>query len=179
MDHEMHEETPDPASQPMQPLPQLQLLQLLADDCVRQFDPLRDALSPAELHKRCVGAHVDAGHEARVRRWGYPHVFEHWRFHLTLAQPLPDADGVAGADAGRRHPLEQLARAHFSDALRAPLRCACTSKPRRAMRLSGWRVSVSGANFHDARRRPGSWKTSTLSHCGSGRTRRRPGHCKR
>lgn len=63
--------------------------------------PLRDAIDPALF--------------ALLGRWGYPHVFERWRFHLTLSDPIPPAD------AERRSRLERDAKAHCSRALRHPL----------------------------------------------------------
>ena len=60
-------------------------------------------------------ADLSAGQRANVDRWGYPHVFGHWRFHMTLTDSLADDRLRAEllADATRR----------FADALAAPLRC--------------------------------------------------------
>ncbi|MEM8789738.1 MAG: DUF1045 domain-containing protein [Pseudomonadota bacterium] len=64
---------------------------------VRVFEPFRAAPMPAELdRRRAVG--VDAGQEALLRQWGYPHVMRNFRFHLTLTGALP---------ADRLAPIEQ------------------------------------------------------------------------
>ena len=60
----------------------------LADDCVRDFEPLRAPLSPYDRERRLKSPltprqieHLDA--------WGYPYVFEEFRFHMTLTGSLP------------------------------------------------------------------------------------------
>ena len=90
-------------------------LRRLADDCVRRFDPLRKAPSAAEIARR-LGAGLSAEQRANVDRWGYPHVFDAWRFHMSLTDSLPD-------DAALRETLLADARAHFSAALAVPLAC--------------------------------------------------------
>ena len=79
-------------------------LRRLADDAVLCLDPWRcpdrrGANQGTELQR------------ALVRRWGYRHVFEHWRFHMTLSDVEPH-DPVA---------LLHRARLHFSAALAQPL----------------------------------------------------------
>lgn len=61
----------------------------LAADCVVAFEPFRAPLSPAERARR-VAALADPRHVASVDRWGYPWVFEDFRFHMTLTGPLPE-----------------------------------------------------------------------------------------
>ena len=91
-----------------------QPLRALADDCVRLFDDFRRPPSPAEIARR-LSAGLDERQRGNVDRWGYPHVFEHWRFHMTLTDSLGD-------DALRTRLLADATR-HFADALAAPLRC--------------------------------------------------------
>jgi putative phosphonate metabolism protein len=63
-------------------------LDALAAACTTDFDEFRAPLSeqerarrnPSRLSVRQVG-HLD--------RWGYPYVFDDFRFHMTLAGPLP------------------------------------------------------------------------------------------
>ena len=86
----------------------------LADDCVRLFDELRGPPSPDETARRGA-AGLDARQRANLDRWGYPHVFEHWRFHMTLTDGLRD-DAVRAA-------LRADALRRFAPALAAPLRC--------------------------------------------------------
>ena len=91
-----------------------QPLRQLADDCVRLFDEFRRAPSPDELARR-LAAGLDAPQRANVDRWGYPHVFEQWRFHMTLSDSL--------ADDAARAALQAEASRRFDDALARPLRC--------------------------------------------------------
>lgn len=68
----------------------------LAADCVREFDGFRAPLSDAERAKR-LKARLSPRHLELMERWGYPHVFEEYRFHMTLTRRLtpPEQDGVA------------------------------------------------------------------------------------
>jgi phosphonate metabolism protein PhnN/1,5-bisphosphokinase (PRPP-forming) len=71
-------------------------LDRLAADCVVAFEPFRAPLSPQERARR-VKSLSDPAHVASVDRWGYPWVFEDFRFHMTLTGPVPDVrrDSVA------------------------------------------------------------------------------------
>jgi hypothetical protein len=88
-------------------------LRALADDCVRLFDEFRRPPSEPETARRLKPG-LDDAQRANVLRWGYPHVFDRWRFHMTLSDGLPPAilPGLA-ADAAR----------HFAGALGEPLYC--------------------------------------------------------
>ena len=66
-------------------------LQQLADACVRAFEPLRAPLSESDRQRRRASQltlrqieHLDA--------WGYPYVFDDYRFHMTLTGPLAIED---------------------------------------------------------------------------------------
>ena len=61
-------------------------LQALADACVEGVDRHRAPPDEAELARR-RGAGLSPEREANLRRWGYPDVFETWRFHMTLTGP--------------------------------------------------------------------------------------------
>jgi hypothetical protein len=89
-------------------------LRRLADDCVSALDAWRRPPTPAEA-ARHAGAGLAPAQLAYVARWGYPHVFEHWRFHMTLTDGLADAAALEAELAA--------ARAHFAAALAAPLAC--------------------------------------------------------
>ena len=91
-----------------------QPLRALADDCVRLFDEFRRPPSPAETARR-LSAGLDEAQRANLARWGYPHVFDHWRFHMTLTDSLSD-------DSLRAALLADATR-HFAGALAEPLRC--------------------------------------------------------
>jgi hypothetical protein len=62
----------------------------MAADCVRAFDEFRAPLSDDERRKRLT-APLTARHKENLERWGYPHVFEDFRFHMTLAGPIAPA----------------------------------------------------------------------------------------
>jgi len=63
-------------------------LQDLADRCVMEFDEFRRPAEAPELARR-RGAGLTPRQEALLVRWGYPYVFDEWRFHLTLTGRIP------------------------------------------------------------------------------------------
>lgn len=95
-------------------------LRRLADACVRDLDPWR-AMPPADaLQCRCSDRSLSPTQKEFLRQWGYPHVFDHWRFHMTLSDDFPEDDE---ASADRMRHLQAQARRHFADALAQPLGC--------------------------------------------------------
>lgn len=88
--------------------------QALADRCVQALDPLRAPMPAAEFERRAHG--LDAARRALLARWGYPHVFGHWRLHLTLTDRLPDATARAA--------WRERAQAAFTTALAVPAQVA-------------------------------------------------------
>jgi putative phosphonate metabolism protein len=64
-------------------------LQLLAAECVAAFEPFRAPMTPQERARR-LASPLSPRHLALLNRWGYPYVFEAFRFHMTLTGPLPD-----------------------------------------------------------------------------------------
>jgi len=85
-------------------------LQQVADACVTQLHPLAAPLPPSELVRRRGGGLSDR-QEALLQAWGYPQVFEQFRFHCSLTgnlDALPQATKDAVADA-----LEAAARDWF------------------------------------------------------------------
>ena len=62
---------------------------LFAAECVAALDPFRAPLTPAERARR-QPEHLDSRRRALLDRWGYPHVFEAFRFHMTLTGRLAD-----------------------------------------------------------------------------------------
>jgi hypothetical protein len=88
-------------------------LRELADDCVRLFDEFRRPPSAAETAARLKPG-LDDAQRRNVARWGYPHVFDQWRFHMTLTESLaPPALADLAVHATR----------HFAAALAEPLPC--------------------------------------------------------
>lgn len=80
----------------------------LAADCVVAFEPFRAPLSAAERARR-VASLADPRHVASVDRWGYPWVFEDFRFHMTLTGSLPE---------GRRETIRAGLAAFLGDVAR-------------------------------------------------------------
>ncbi len=66
-------------------------LGLLAAECVAALDPFRAPLTEAERAKRRP-ERLDPRGRALLERWGYPYVFEAFRFHMTLTDALPEPD---------------------------------------------------------------------------------------
>ena len=62
----------------------------LAADCVTAFDGFCRPLTPQERDRRIAGG-ASARQIENLKRWGYPFVFEDFRFHMTLTGPI-DAD---------------------------------------------------------------------------------------
>jgi putative phosphonate metabolism protein len=73
-------------------------LQTLAADCVRDLDGFRAPLTEAEREKRLRNG-LDEARRRYLDEWGYPHVFDCFRFHMTLSGRLADdeIDPVAEA----------------------------------------------------------------------------------
>jgi putative phosphonate metabolism protein len=62
----------------------------LAASCVTHFERFRAPLTEAD-HNRRVSVHLTVQQAANVARWGYPYVFDEFRFHMTLTGALaPD-----------------------------------------------------------------------------------------
>ena len=66
-------------------------LSALAGQCVRELESFRAPPSESEIARRRK-AGLTERQEALLQRWGYPYVFEEFRFHLTLTGRLPDAE---------------------------------------------------------------------------------------
>jgi putative phosphonate metabolism protein len=81
-------------------------LEALAADCVREFDAFRAPLSEQDRERRNP-AMLTPRQREYLDCWGYPYVFEEFRFHMTLTGRL---------DAGRRAPVLEILRNRFRDA---------------------------------------------------------------
>ena len=67
----------------------LDQLQRVAEACVRELDAFRAPASEAELARRRK-AGLSPRQDALLEKWGYPYVFEEFRFHLTLSGQLSE-----------------------------------------------------------------------------------------
>jgi len=63
----------------------------LAERCVVDLDEFRAPLTQDERHRRSE-AGLSPRQAAHLERWGYPYVFEDFRFHMTLTGALGDSD---------------------------------------------------------------------------------------
>ena len=63
----------------------------LAAQVVTDLDKFRAPLCPDDLARRRK-SNLSPAHEANLMRWGYTHVMEQFRFHMTLTSRLPRAD---------------------------------------------------------------------------------------
>ncbi|MEH2507743.1 putative phosphonate metabolism protein [Bradyrhizobium sp. AZCC 1578] len=79
-------------------------LDLLAAQATRAFDSFRAPLSPEDRARRSPEA-LTPRQRDYLDRWGYPYVFEEFRFHMTLTGRLP---------AERREPIVAMLRSRFS-----------------------------------------------------------------
>ena len=78
-------------------------LNLLAYTCVTRLDDFRAPQSTAELARRRA-AGLTPSQEENLNRWGYPHVDQDFRFHMTLSGKL---------DPGPLSSLQEQAAAHL------------------------------------------------------------------
>jgi len=69
-------------------------LDRFAGDCIRAFEPYRAPLSEEELARRRQ-AGLTGKQDAQLLRWGYPYVFDDFRFHMTLTGRVPEARRAA------------------------------------------------------------------------------------
>src|SRR5690606_13404203 len=86
-------------------------LDRLAAGAVKAFDRFRAPLDEAEIARRGAPG-LSPAQRGNLERWGYPYVFEEFRFHMTLTGRLDEAD------AGR---MQRAAEAHFGPLLEEPL----------------------------------------------------------
>jgi putative phosphonate metabolism protein len=104
-------------------------LDRLAASCVEHFDGFRAPLTGADRSRRLT-AHLTARQIGHVERWGYPYVFEDFRFHMTLT-------GALSAD--HREPMLAY--------LQGGLACSHGDGPVKIDRLALLRQDDPGARF--------------------------------
>jgi putative phosphonate metabolism protein len=71
-------------------------LQDLAAAVVRDFEPFRAPLTSAEIARRRP-ERLTERQRAYLDAWGYPYVFDEFRFHMTLTGPVPEERRAAMA----------------------------------------------------------------------------------
>ena len=75
-----------------------------ASEVVEAFEPFRARPSAAERERRLKGGHLSERQIELMDRFGYPYVFEQFRFHMTLTDRLPEIE---------REAYTRVAAAHF------------------------------------------------------------------
>ena len=78
----------------------------LAADCVRAFERFRAPRTEAQLARRRAGG-LTPDQEARLAKWGYPHVMAGFRFHITLTgkRPKPELPALRATLATHLAPI--------------------------------------------------------------------------
>jgi putative phosphonate metabolism protein len=77
-------------------------LHALADAAVEALDAYRTPPDEAELARRRRSG-LSPRQDAHLLKWGYPHVFEDWRFHVTLTRRLKPEEREGVTEAALRH----------------------------------------------------------------------------
>lgn len=85
-----------PAEQPLE-------LTEFAAEVVEAFEPFRALPSAAERERRLKGGHLSERQIELMDRFGYPYVFEQFRFHMTLTDRLPQHEREAYSRAAAAH----------------------------------------------------------------------------
>ncbi|WP_420409899.1 DUF1045 domain-containing protein [Hoeflea sp.] len=86
-------------------------LNSFANRVVEHFEPFRDELSEREIERRNPDR-LSSAELKNLLRWGYPYVFDQFRFHMTLSTRLPDAEAPRVLSAATRY---------FAPALKEPV----------------------------------------------------------
>jgi hypothetical protein len=83
-------------------------LSLFAAECVAVFDRFRAPLTDKDRLRRATH-NLSPRQRALLERWGYPYVFDQFRFHMTLTGSLPEERIDSWLDSLNRyvgtHPL--------------------------------------------------------------------------
>ena len=83
----------------------------LAAEIVRAFDAFRAPPSPEEVERRRPDR-LTVRQRDNLRTWGYPYVFDDFRFHMTLTGPVP---------GDRKDAMAKVLRRRFAAFLGRPL----------------------------------------------------------
>jgi len=86
-------------------------LNAFANSVVEAFEPVRAPLSDREIERRNPES-LSSGELRNLMRWGYPYVFDRFRFHMTLSTRL--SEPVISR-------VEAAASAHFAPVLAGPV----------------------------------------------------------
>lgn len=87
-------------------------LQQFAADVVETFEPFRAPLSEADIARRKPDG-LSPRQRENLLRWGYPYVFDDFRFHMTLTGPVPEPKAPA---------MASILADRFADFIERPMR---------------------------------------------------------
>jgi len=76
---------------------------------VEHFDLFRRPPDEAEIARRRK-AKLTAQQEAYLQKWGYPYVFDEFRFHMTLTRRLTPEEKQSVMPAAQKHFAEVIGR---------------------------------------------------------------------
>lgn len=85
----------------------------IADQLVHDFDKFRSPLTKEELDKR-MAKKISTRQLLLLRQWGYPYVFDCYRFHMTLTGTLP-------SDPLKKNEIQELLARYFEPVLKQPI----------------------------------------------------------
>jgi len=91
------------------------VLSAFAGLCVRAFEPFRAPLSDADIERRRRSG-LTPKQDGYLTGWGYPYIFDEFRFHMTLSNKLEDETRAAH--------LKSAAEAHFEGVTGTPRQIA-------------------------------------------------------
>lgn len=98
---------------PSEPQPSLQRL---ADNCVSEFEKYRAPLSDADIKRRKPELLFEQQRQYLLE-WGYPYIFDEFRFHLTLTGPVDEAASKDVETALHRHFDAHIGQPLFIDTI--------------------------------------------------------------
>ena len=91
--------------------PNEQKMQNLASQLVENLDQFRAPLHQKEIDKRRM-SNLTTSENKNLLQWGYPYVFDDFRFHMTLTEKIPcKSDQEFTVNAASSHFSEDLDRA--------------------------------------------------------------------
>lgn len=92
-------------------------LDTLAAAAVTGLDRHRAPLTEADLTRHRAGKTLSPAQEDNLIRWGYPHVLDQFRFHITLTGSLARHEAEAVAETLSPHLIPHLPRPYAIDSL--------------------------------------------------------------
>lgn len=89
-------------------------LNQFTDKVLKAFEPFRAPLTEADYQRRKPERLTERQRDY-LKEWGYPYIFDDFRFHMTLTGPVPEQE----ADV-----VEEILEAFFAPYLKTPVSCS-------------------------------------------------------